>query len=562
MTERDSSSKTAESSVSSDDLTFTRRTALALLGVGGLGAAMSGNAAAESDRGRGHDRGGHGTQTRKWNQDIDARGHDLSNLGSIEVDDVYTAARDADVVVWKDSDGVFHADGRDGQVASGDDVLTVTQAAVDSLTDGRTSKEKVVVVSPGVATGETSMIDLPSYTVLDIPVEIHVPYPSSGRSADVSYVVHADGSDHIEVPHLNVTGAPFMAMRISHASDVKLGHLRVVADEGTDMNDAIRIDGRGDGPRTTDVRVDSVYAVNANHHGFETYSVDRIQVGQVLGKDLAGCAVLLNDTTDATVGQVVGKSIDPTGHYAAFRVANYAHDVTVGRVVARACGRGVFGVSGCSDITVGQVNLVDSVAHGALIQDCQNFSIEGGVIKNSGAEGIRIDSRDAGGIPDDPRNFASTDGVTVTNLRIVDSRDDPQMPWGIRETGPDTTTSRIIDNDVRGSGTEGGISVFSPESVVRDNVGDGLSAGTVTLTSGSDPAARVTGVGDHVESALALRARPADSASGSFAWDHYFAWDDANDQWDLVFEWKQDPGTDLTLDYVVDQVSGYVNPTA
>lgn len=556
MTEQDNTAETAESSVSNDGLSFTRRTALALLGAAGVGATASESAAAELD-GTTESRA---DPMRNWNRDVDAQGHELRNLGAVEVDDVYTAARDADVVVWKDDDGVFHADSHDEQVAHGEDVMTVTQAAVDSLTEGRTTKEKVAVVSPGVATGETSKIELPSYTTLDVPVEIHVPYGSSGRSEDVSYVVHSDGAEHIEIPNLKVTGAPFIPVRLQHSSNVVLGDIRIIADEGTDMNDAVRIDGRGDEPRTTDVQVDTVYVENANKHAFETYGVDRIQVGQVIAKDVAGSGVLLNDTVDATVGQVVGHRVDADGGYAAFRVANGARDVSCSQVVARECGRGVFGVSGCRNITISNVNLVDMASHGVLIQDCQNFTIEGGVVENTNSEGVRIDSRSSGGIPDDPRNFASTEGVTITNLRIADTRDEPKMPWGIMETGPDTTTSRIVDNDVRGSGTEGEITVFSPETVVRNNVGGGLHTGTVTLSANADTAARVEGVGENAESALALRARPSDASGESFAWDHYFAWDAADQQWDLVFVWREEPESDVALDYVVDQVSGYVNP--
>lgn len=128
---------------------------------------------------------GGGRDGRPWNQDIDAQGHSLQNLGALEVDHMYTAARDADVIVWKDTEGVFHADNHEETVASGEDVLEVTQAAVDSLTDGRDWMEKVAVVSPstvGPADVDDSLddyeysddvagIELPSYTVLDIPGE-------------------------------------------------------------------------------------------------------------------------------------------------------------------------------------------------------------------------------------------------------------------------------------------------------------------------------------------------------------------------------------------------------
>lgn len=78
---------------SGNGFTFDRRTVLGLLEVGGVGVATG------TVRG---DRGEEKRPTQKWNQDIDARGHNLFDLRSIEVDYVYTAARKADVIVWKD----------------------------------------------------------------------------------------------------------------------------------------------------------------------------------------------------------------------------------------------------------------------------------------------------------------------------------------------------------------------------------------------------------------------------------------------------------------------------
>lgn len=113
-----------------------------------------------------------------WQNDRDARGHDLRDAATVgassvtfeeydrdvlgpiesltvhesEVDHPYIAARPADRVVWRDEDGTFHADGPDGTVASGD-FLTIVQAAADSLSQGRTHKERVLIASPAVLDG-------------------------------------------------------------------------------------------------------------------------------------------------------------------------------------------------------------------------------------------------------------------------------------------------------------------------------------------------------------------------------------------------------------------------
>lgn len=56
-------------------------------------------------------------------QDVNAQDHDLFDLHSVKIDHVHVAARDAEVIVWKDAEGVFHADSREETVASGEDVL-------------------------------------------------------------------------------------------------------------------------------------------------------------------------------------------------------------------------------------------------------------------------------------------------------------------------------------------------------------------------------------------------------------------------------------------------------
>lgn len=548
MTELSSHSDGSEQH-SESALTYTRRTALALLGVGSVSALAGNAAAAQSDDGEPET----GTSEKQWNRDVDANGHSLYELGELDVQHVYTSARDADVIVWRDEEGVFHADGPDGEVASGDGVVPVTRSAIDGLTDGRTSKEKVVVASPGEVREGDGSIELPSYTALDAPVTLSVP-----DGEEVPPVVRAEGAEQIEVESLVVEGPADMGVRLTSCSEVRLGDLRIVDVK----SDGVRIDGRGDAPRSTDIQVDRVYVEGNDHHAFETYGVDRLQVDQIIGVDPASCVVLLNDTVDTTVNSVVGLEPGIPAGYATFRVANGAHDITVDKVVSRGGARGIFGVSECYDVTVGEVNIEGAAEQGILIQNCRNVAVQGGVVKNTDGDGVRIDSRDDG------EHFPA-EGVSVTNLRVYDDRDDPQQAWGILETGPNTNSNRIVGNDVRDAGTERNIRTFANTTVVRDNVGGGFTSGEVTLSSGDSPAARVEGVGtseyasvpgsveepeDFELSALDLRAKPATGGtSATYSWESYFEWNGADGAWDLVFEWRTDPGSDIEVDYVVDK---------
>lgn len=547
----------SEQSRPASDLTFTRRTAMALLGAGGLAGVAAGSASASHGSG-----GDDGNQPwYDWEADVDAHDRDLKNLHAIDVDHIFTAAREADRIVWKDEEGVFHADGHNGEIARGENVVPVIQAALDSLTEGRTHKERVLVASPATVPNveESQTIELPSYAVLDVPVRLHVEY-EKWDSSDI--LIRANDEEHVEIPRLTVSGAPWMPIRLKSCSNVRLGEINVFFARDADPNDAIRIDDSGDsGERSTDVQIGSAYIENGTQHSVETYGVDRIQIQQVVAKYQYGCAVLLNDTTDATIDSIIGynpvdesvgaapeseaDNTNADSRYATFRVTNPTNNVSVGQLVSREAPRGLHIHGGTHEISVGDVTITGADTPGVMITDPNNVVINGGVIKNCTGEGIRIHSYDP--YPGNAR------GVTVSDLRIYDDQDEPTQAYAIRETGEHSMNNRIVDCDVRNGGTEGLIEVTSESTMVADNVGDGVASGTVTLESGSEPAARVEGVSQVRDVTLELRAKTFDAPDASFAWDHRFEYNGDTGQWDLVVEWVTDPGEDLTLDYIVDR---------
>ncbi|WP_276255868.1 RICIN domain-containing protein [Halomontanus rarus] len=534
-----------------EGMSLTRRTALAVLGAGTVGAAMTGSASADhSDT--------EDASIRKWNQHIDAQGHDLLDLHALEVDHVHTNARDADALVWEDDDGTYHVDDDEDTLYSGEDFTEAVQTALDSLTDGRTTKETVVVTCSGTATppegghweDDDAAIDVPSNTILDLRGTIYV--DDTNTTA-----LRALDAENIEIPRLSVEGSWSSPFFFRSVSNLKVGHVDLRVDEDGEGS-GIRIDGfaygRGeDTIRCEDIQFGSVYVENTTHHAFETYAVDRIQVGQVIARrTFTGAGVLLNDTTDATVGAVVGEDIDyreeegESGGYAAFRAANDAHDITVGQVICRGGARGVFGVSGSHNITVGEVNISEMFG-GIFIEDCQNFTINGGVVKNCDWEAVRIHSRNDFG-------HSPTNGVTISNLRTYDDRpeDEREQSYGIYVSGNQTSNVRIVNCDVREGGTEQNIRVDADETILHNNHGGGLATGTVTLEGGADPAAVVEDVSPFEYQQPSLRSDPVEASGTTFAYDHYFLWNGDSEAWDLHFEWKHDPEADVDVQYVVD----------
>jgi len=525
---------------SDDGLPLSRRAALALLGAGGA-------AAATGTAGATHGNGNGSAPTRPWNQHVDAQGHDLTNVGtvdaasgsfdSLDVDTTYTSAREADVIVWKDDDGSWYADGTDERVATGEDVLAVTQAALDSLTDGRDWQEKVLVASPGTATGEVDRITLPSYSVLDVPYRIHVP-----EGSGVDYVAYTEDAHDIDVPRLTVTGAPFIACRLRGVRRTTVGDFRYFADPDADTDDGLRFDNLGGEVRCEDVRLGRAYVEHSDNHGVETVDVHRFQADTIIGNDTDGCACLLNTTTDATVNSVIGYETGRANdQYATFRLANDNQNISVGQVVSRGgYGRGMAIITDAQRVSIGEVDIAEPGLSGIQLVDAADVTIGGGVIRNPGGHGVNIYSLNT-----DPPNR----NITVTDLRVVDDREETEMEYAINESG-DSANNRFVDNDLD-AGTSGVINVGSPTTVVRDNTGGGLDEGTVTLAGGADPAARVEDVSSAGSSALDARLQPVRPPETAFWFETRFEW--TGGQWDLVVEWATDPGTDVEATYVVDR---------
>lgn len=177
------------------------------------------------------------------------------------------------------------------------------------------------------------------------------------------------------------------------------------------------------------------------------------------------------------------------------------------------------------------------------MQNCQDVAVQGGVVKNTDGDGVRIDSRNDG-------EQIPAESVSISNLRIYDDRDEPKQTWGILETGPARNHNRFVNNDVRDGGTTRDIGIFSNTTVVRDNVGGGFADREVTLSAGGSSAARAEGVSEFPDvtipgsvdepeyfeaSALDVRAKPATSESSeTYARERYVEYDGSAGSWDGI----------------------------
>jgi hypothetical protein len=325
-------------------------------------------------------------------------------------------------------DGAYHAEAvlsggtwtaRNGgrTVYTGTSMLSAMQAAVNSLTAGRTGKQRVVVRGSG-SMSAGSRLSLPSYTVLDVCGTINVTGSGSGDQA----VVYARGVTDVEVQNLTVTGAPLYGVFIRNGTNIVLGHIDMRLSGGL----GVRIDNHGDrSVRTRNVRIGNVYVSGTSSHGVETYGVDGLTVGTVTARNTGYSGLLLNDTINATVTRVDAQGAGTGTGYAAFRMANrngrvgngYPTNIRVGEVIARGGGRGVFCVSESGGAVIDRVDIAQTGSNAILIENCYNVTIAAQSGSVTGPGDIRLAARS-----EFPRNSAITvQNLTVTNSAIVEN---------------------------------------------------------------------------------------------------------------------------------------------
>jgi len=103
-------------------------------------------------------------------------------------------------------------------VYTGGDMRAAVQAAVTSLTAGRTSKQWVLVRGSG-AISAGSRISLPSYTGIDVCGTINVTGSGSGDQAPI----YSRGTRDVEVRYLTLTGRPLYGIFMRNVDNLVLG---------------------------------------------------------------------------------------------------------------------------------------------------------------------------------------------------------------------------------------------------------------------------------------------------------------------------------------------------
>jgi hypothetical protein len=312
-------------------------------------------------------------------------------------------------------------------VYSGGNYADAMRAAINSLTPGRGSQQRVVVRASGSI--GTSVIGLPSQTAFEVCGTINVGN-ASGRGA-----IEALNATNVSIPFLNMTGNPYFGFRFYGMNGLHLGRINMQLSGGL----GIRFD--RDRPGSTNVRMDNIFVSGAGSHAVETWNINGLTVGTVTSRNVGEAGLLIQTTTNAQIGLVDGQNTASGTGYAVFRMANragrvgssYPNNIRVGEVRASGGGRGIFCVSESGGAVIDRITISNTGNNSILIENCYNMTIAGISGTVTGGGEVRIASR---------TEFPPSSGIHFQNLTVSNTN----IRWSPC-TGSNNTISNVTRNN-------------------------------------------------------------------------------------------------------------------
>lgn len=321
----------------------------------------------------------------------------------------------ADALVTGSQSSGFTATYRGRTVYQGQYYINAIWEALGALSPNRTSQEKVSVMASAWIGNNT--INLPSHTSFEVCGTLDTGYVA-GRGA-----IQAIGVEDVSIPYLKITGAPYFGLRFADVHGLHLGQI----DMRTTRGIGIRFE--RDLPGSTNVRMDSVYASGVPGHAIETWHINGLTIGTVTARNVGESALLIQGTSNATIGTVDGDNVATGTGYATFRMANAnGPNITVNRVKSRGGGRGVFCVSNSRGARINSVDLANNGNNSILIENCSDITIAGGTV-NGGGE-VRLAARTE--FPNN-RNIHIT--LRVDNTSVRESPCGENTTWSLTGNG-------------------------------------------------------------------------------------------------------------------------------
>ncbi|KAI8932568.1 hypothetical protein NX059_010744 [Plenodomus lindquistii] len=284
---------------------------------------------------------------------------------------------------------------------TGSDYRLAIQRAVDGISSG----QRVSVIASGNIGAST--ITIQSGKTFEGCGTITTAVKSGSGSIEVT------GQTGVKIPYLTLAGSAYFGLRFSGTKDLTLGTLNLNLNEGI----GIRFD--RDRAANTNVKMGTINCSGLSSHCVETWNIDKLEIGSVIGKNVGECGLLLQKVTNANVGTVDCDKCGGSSGYAALRFANeagklngaYPTNIKVNKVKARGGGRGVFCVSASGGAEIGSVDIANTGNNAILLENCYNVNIKGGTVSGGGE--VRLAARTEFANSKDIAITLKVDGTTV-----------------------------------------------------------------------------------------------------------------------------------------------------
>ena len=297
-------------------------------------------------------------------------------------------------------------------------LLDCIKEASGLLTSGRTTKEKIAIITSG-STGPSTVnrssrvsdkirmrgsvsIKPSSYTILDFKDNIiYIDNSETFTHSSLTYNINAlfdmeKGIKFVTICNANIIGKTTYCAFLAQCYYILFKNFHIKAAKGEYKSCYIGIRAQSQANAIANVALDrwshDLFFDNCTFdaitdHGIETFNVYNIYATTVKCTDLGGCGILLNCSYNAWINEVIAIRCCASRTYAATRFANDAGpNINIHYVYGEACGNGVFLVSSSNDIHIDKVKLVNIHSTPVYVGGSAGLNIKSGEILTNGGE--------------------------------------------------------------------------------------------------------------------------------------------------------------------------------
>jgi len=299
-----------------------------------------------------------------------------------------------------------------------DGLLDCVNASFGLLTSGRTSKEKISIITSGSTNtaannpnsvvkeanrmGTSVAIKCSSYVILDfednyIYIDNTEKLKKNSKEYGLDCLIDMErGVKNTTICNLNLLGMATYGIFVAQSYFILFKNIKmsIAQGENKSVSIGIRVQSQANaianvalGNWSHDIYFDNCSFNGMDDHGIETFNVYNIYITTINITDVGGCGILLNCSYNAWINRIIGIRCCAQKTYAAVRFANDAGpNINIHYVYGEACGNGVFLASSSNDIYIDKINLVNIHATPIYVGGCAGLHIQSGKIISNGGE--------------------------------------------------------------------------------------------------------------------------------------------------------------------------------